>query len=99
MSEIIDNTWNKAPEKLPGAGGVLTTGILSIIFGFGLVGLILGIVTLTNANKQMQLYYNDPERYDVNSFNRVKNGKTCGIIGLSMFGLGILIALIVLGLG
>lgn len=98
MSDIIDNSWNKPQEKLPGAGGVLTTGILSIVFGFGIVGLILGIITLSNANKQMQLYYNDPDRYDVNSFNRVKNGRTCGIVGLSMFGLGILIAFIIIGL-
>lgn len=96
MSEIIDNTWNNAPEKLPGAGGVLTTGILSIIFGFGLIGLILGIVTLSNAKRQMELYYNNPERYDVNSFNRVKSGRTCGIVGLSMFGLGLVILLLVL---
>lgn len=98
MSDILDNSWNKPQEKLPGAGGVLTTGILSIIFGLGIVGLILGIVTLSNANKQMRLYNSDPDRYDISSYNRVKSGRTCGIVGLSMFGAGILIAFILIGL-
>jgi hypothetical protein len=80
---------------LPGAGGTLTLGILAIPFAIGLLGPIFGIIALTKASKAINEYNLYPGRYTPSSLSKVKAGKTCGIIGLSLFGLGLLIAIAV----
>lgn len=79
------------PVDLPGAGGVLTMGILGIIFSLGFIGIILNIIALVRAGNLTREYQNNPGRYTESSFGRVKAGKICAIIGLSLLGLGILI--------
>ena len=76
---------------LPGAGGILTMGILSIIFCLGLLGIILGIIALSKAGRAISEYNMHPGRYTESSFSRVKSGKVCAIIGLSLSALGIII--------
>lgn len=83
------------PTDLPGAGGTLTLGILAIIFSIGLLGPIFGIIALSKASKAINEYNLYPGRYTPSSLSRVKAGKTCGIIGLSLFGFMIIIALAV----
>lgn len=79
-----------AQKDLPNAGGVLTLGILAIVFA-GLIGLILGIIALSLAGKARELYNSDPSAYTATSLSRVNGGRTCAIIGISLSGLAILI--------
>ncbi|ASS50836.1 MAG: hypothetical protein A3D31_14900 [Candidatus Fluviicola riflensis] len=98
MSDIIDsNNWNTTGrrEKIPGAGGVLAMGILSIVFSMGFLGPIMGIITLATSGKKVYMYHEDPERYDESSFKQLKAGRICGIIGLSLTGFALIIVLMV----
>ncbi|WP_231373944.1 CCC motif membrane protein [Aureivirga marina] len=81
---------------LPNATAVLVMGILSIIgcFFYAIPGLILGIISLVLANKAMALYKNNPKNYTQSSFNNVKTGRICAIIGVSLAGISFLIFII-----
>lgn len=76
------------PQNLPNANVVLVLGILSIVFCwwhfFSLVGIILGIITIVLAQKEMTIYQAQPDRYTLSSLNNVKTGRICAIIGLSI---------------
>ena len=78
--------------KLPGSGAALTLGILSIVLS-GIIGLILGIVGITQANKGLDLEYLQPGKYDPSSVSQAKAGKVCSIIGIVLSGLVMLIIL------
>jgi hypothetical protein len=79
------------PVDLPGAGSVLTLGILGIVFSLGLIGIILNIIALSKAANLTREFQNNPGRYTEASFSKVKSGKVCAIIGLSLFGLSLLV--------
>lgn len=85
---------NTAKQKLPNSGGILTMGILSIVFA-GLIGMILGIISLNLSGKAIAEYKRNPDMYEESSYKNVKAGKVCAIIGLSLLGLAILIILFV----
>lgn len=94
---------NKSPVNLPNSSAVLTLGILSIVLCWchGILGMIMSIVALVLANRDMALYHGEPEKYSQNSYNNVKTGRTVAIIGLVMAGVFlfmILISLFFLGL-
>ncbi|HLP55108.1 MAG TPA: hypothetical protein VK151_08770 [Fluviicola sp.] len=98
MSEVIDsNNWSNSGrrEKIPGSGGVLAMGILSIVFFMGLLGPIMGIITLATSGSKVHMYHNDPDRYDEASFRQVKSGRTCAVVGLSLSGFAILIVAVI----
>jgi hypothetical protein len=83
---------------LPNSTGVLVLGILSIVlcFCYGIVGLILGIIALILSSKANALYKANPEAYTLSSFNNLKAGKICGIIGLILSALYIIVVIIYL---
>jgi hypothetical protein len=98
MSEILDNEVQnnfQGNQTLPGAGGILTLGILSIVFA-GIIGLILGIIALNNSKEAMGAYNKNPSKYNPSSLSQVKAGKTCAIVGLSITGFALLILVLVL---
>ncbi len=68
-------------EKLPNAMAVLILGILSILtcccYG---MGLILGIVALVLAKKDIALYQTNPEQYS--GFQNINTGRILAIIGI-----------------
>jgi len=69
--------------ELPNATAVLILGILSIIlFCCFFIGLVLGIIGLYLASKDMKLYQQNPMNYTENSFKNLKIGRICAIIGL-----------------
>jgi len=74
------------PENLPNSRIVLLLGILSIVFCWwhfvSVIGIILGIITLVLAQKETTLFEKNPGRYTLTSFNNVKIGRICAIIGL-----------------
>ncbi len=95
------NQINQIP--LPNAQTVLTLGIISIILCWchGIIGLILAIIALVLASKDMALYNQEPSRYTTVSYNNLKSGRTVAIIGLVLAGIFLfmlIIALFFLGL-
>ena len=92
INSSIDSNSTQ-PIRLPKDSSILTTGIIALPFSFGLIGIVLAIVTLANASKATALYKADPSRYLESSYKKVRSGKVCGIVSLSLFGLGILIIL------
>ena len=87
-------------RELPNSTLVLVFGILSIVIGcfvFGLFGLIFGIVALVIQKKSTETYFLDPEMYTIGSFNNLKAGKICAIIGTVLSGLHILFILAYFG--
>lgn len=73
--------------QLPNATAVLVLGILSLVFicpYISMVGIILGIIALVLASRDQALYSTNPSRYSLSSYNNMKAGKVCAIIGLSI---------------
>lgn len=71
-------------KQLPNATTVLVLGIISIptSFCYGIIGIILGIVALVIAKKDMQLYRENPSEYQ--GYENLSAGRICAIIGLSI---------------
>ncbi len=78
-------TNNQIQPPLPNATAILVLGILSIVICF-----ITGIIALIMAKKEMALYESNPGMYSAASYNNVKTGRICAIIGLVLQGIGIL---------
>ena len=83
-------------QDLPGAGGILTMGILSIIFA-GLIGLILAIIALSQSSRAIAEYRSNPTGYTASSYSKVKAGRICAIVGLCLLGLVLLILIVAFG--
>ncbi|HEY0090898.1 MAG TPA: CCC motif membrane protein [Flavobacterium sp.] len=69
-------------RKLPNANAVLVLGILSICLCccFYVVGLVLGIVALVLASKDMKLYMENPELYT--NYSNLNIGRILAYIGI-----------------
>lgn len=87
---------SQAPILHPDAKSINTLGILGLVFCilFGLVGLICGIICLAKAPKALRDISNNPGKYTDESLSKIKGGKTCAIIGLSIQGFALLIVVI-----
>jgi hypothetical protein len=75
----------QARQNLPNSTLILGLGILSIVFSFwyfSLLGVILSIFALVLANRDLRLYYSNTSQYTLSSFNNVKAGRVCAMIGL-----------------
>lgn len=79
---------------VPNATAVLVLGIISIAlcWCYGIVSLACGIIALVLAGKGMTAYKENPSAYSTASFNNLKAGKICAIIGMC---LGILYLIII----
>lgn len=79
---------NSVPQNLPNANLILILGILSIFLCWwhfvSFAGIILGIISLVMARKEILLYHTDPAHYTISSLNNVKTGRICAIIGLTI---------------
>ena len=79
---------NPVPQNLPNANMIMVLGILSILLCWwhfvSVAGIILGIVAIMMAKKENATYSAEPERYTTSSFNNVKTGRICAIIGLTI---------------
>jgi M penetrans paralogue family 26 len=69
-------------QKLPNATVVLILGIFSILTCcfWGFIGLILGIVALILAKKDMALYNENPEQYE--GYSNINTGRILAVIGI-----------------
>lgn len=82
-------------QNIPEANSVLVLGILSIVgaFCYGIFGIILGVIALIVAAKPMKTYREDPGKYTLSSYNNLKTGRICSIIGLSISAVYIVVIL------
>ena len=88
---------NNTPQALPNSTTILVLGICSIATCWctGLVGLGTGIVALIMSKKARLTYEAYPQgTFTESSFNNMKAGKICAIIGVCLSGLAILYFLI-----
>ncbi len=78
-------------RNLPNATAVLVLGILSIVTCccYGIIGLILGIVALILAAKDLKLYQENPELFL--NYNNLKIGRILAIIGIVLSALYLLV--------
>ena len=69
-------------QKLPNATAVLVLGILSILFCwcYGIIGIILSVIALVLAKKDMSLYKAEPQNYT--NYGNLNAGRIMAIIGL-----------------
>ncbi|MBA3664559.1 MAG: hypothetical protein H0W61_10170 [Bacteroidetes bacterium] len=81
---------------IPNSVGVLVLGILSIVFCwcYGILAIIMGIIAIILANQGEKLYQLNPRAYTLASYKNLKAGKICGIIGLSLGAVYILIIIV-----
>jgi len=87
-NNILDNELNSGgvQTQLPYATAVLVLGIISIptCFCYGIVGLICAIIALILSKKDKEAYALNPSKYIVSSYNNLKAGKVCAIIGFCL---------------
>ena len=74
----------QSQQPLPNASAVLALGIVSIVgcCCYGIPGLICAIIALVLYSKDVRLYLENPELYTPSSYNNLKTGRICAIIGL-----------------
>ena len=84
----ITNQPQVSQKTLPNSSTVLVLGIVSIVLCWchGIIGLIISIVALVLANKDLALYNQNPEMYTPSSYSNLKSGRTIAIIGLVLAG-------------
>ena len=85
------NNMNSIATPLPNATATLVLGILSIVVCF-----ICGIVALAISNKDIAMYKANPELYTEASYNNIKAGRICAIVGLALLALAILIYVVII---
>ena len=78
-------------QKLPNATGALVCGILGILFSLGIFGVALNIIAISLGVKAINKYKMNPGLYTEASLSQAKAGRTCGIIGLCLLPVGVLI--------
>jgi len=86
-NNLLDNEVNGGMQvSVPNATAVLVLGIVSIAtcFCYGIVGLICAIIALILAKKAKEAYALNPSKYVLSSYNNLKAGKVCAIIGLCL---------------
>ena len=86
---------------IPNSQGILILGIFSLVTSFccggiGFVGLIQGIIAVSMSTKATEVYEQNPKVYTESSNKNVNAGKICGIIGICLNGLMIVVGIIYL---
>ncbi len=74
---------SQAQIPVPNSTAVLVLGIVSIVLccAYGVIGLANGIVALALSGKAKKLYEENPSLYTLASYNNLKAGRTCAIVG------------------
>lgn len=98
--EFSNPNYGNMNSQIPltNSTAVLVLGILSIVccFCYGIPGLIMGIIALVLSSKANRQYQENPNKYLLSSYNNMKAGKICAIIGTILSGLMFLYMIIVL---
>jgi len=99
MRDILDtgaSAERTGNEKLPNSSGVLVLGIIGLVLFFNIIGLVCSIIAVSMASGALRAYNEDPMRYDETSYKQVKSGRTCGVIGMSLFGFAVIVVLLII---
>ncbi|MGZ3885118.1 MAG: CCC motif membrane protein, partial [Bacteroidia bacterium] len=74
---------------VPNSVAVLVLGIISIAlcWCYGIIALVCGIIALALSGKALELYKANPSQYTLASYNNLKAGRVCAIIGICLSGL------------
>lgn len=96
--QINQQFGNSGQIPIPNSTAVLVLGIISIAlcWCYGIVALTCGIIGIVLANKGKALYDANPSAYTLTSFNNLKGGKICSIIGLSLGALYLIFVIVYL---
>lgn len=75
---------------------MLVLGIISIAtcWCYGVIGTACGIIALVLARKDFSRYHLEPLRYSVSSYNNLKAGRICAIIGTILSALYLVIIIV-----
>lgn len=94
INQQFNNQFGQMP--VPNSTAVLVLGILSIVmcFCYGFIGMTLGIIALVLAAKANTAYQTNPGSYTLSSYNNLKAGKICAIIGTILSSLYLIIIII-----
>lgn len=95
LNQPINNQFGQI--SVPNSGAVLVLGIISIAlcWCYGIVALTCGIIALVLGNKAMALYKANPNNYTISSYNNLKAGRVCAIIGLCLSALMVIYVIVV----
>ena len=88
---LSNSNSNTNAATLPNATATLVLGILSIVVCF-----ICGIIALVISNKDVALYKANPELYAEGSYNSIKAGRICAIIGIALQVIGLIIYIVMI---
>lgn len=83
---------------LPNASTVLILGIVSIVIScccYGILGIVLAIVTLVMAKKAREIYYANPNAYTPGSLSNITTGRICAIIAI-VIGIIVIVSYIII---
>jgi presenilin-like A22 family membrane protease len=83
--DYLYNT-NTGAQQLPNTTATLVLGILSIVVCF-----VCGIIALIISNKDVSMFKNNPELYTESSYNNIKAGRICAIVGIALQVLGLIV--------
>lgn len=85
-------------QNVPNATATLVLGIISIVgcFCYGIVGLVCGIIAMVLANKDLAKYKANPTAWTVSSYNNLKAGRICAIIGIILSALYIVYVIFII---
>lgn len=89
--DYLSNSNSNYAQPLNNATATLVLGILSIVVCF-----ICGIVALVISNKDVSLYKANPELYSEGSYNNIKAGRICAIIGIVLQAAAIVFYIIII---
>ena len=83
MQNPMGNNPMGMQQDLPNAVGVLVLGICSIAlcWCYGIIGIACGVIALVLASKSSRMYNDNPSLYTQKSYNNLKAGRVCAIIG------------------
>lgn len=97
MEQTSNSFDNYRPlMKAPNSGLVLGLGIASIVLVCccGMLGLVLGIIAVVMGSNSKKEVLTNMELYDSQSFNNLKSGITCAIIGIVLNALSMVFSLV-----
>lgn len=91
---------NQPQVNLPNATAVLVLGIIGILgcCCYGVIGIIVSIIALVLASKDMKLYRQNPLMFTQKSYSNLNAGRICAIIGLVLSLISMVMAIFMVGI-
>ncbi len=94
---VQDSYGGPVIEKLPNDPLALILSIVAIVLCCGPIGLVMNIITLNMAKKGMNLFDQNPGKFDQSSYNNMNITKIISIIGIVLSAIGIIFYIVYFG--